>query len=897
MEVDLAVADQDHTDHKSCSAEINKGHVEDTSNDIIPVQLDKTTQELHDVIKSDSEVRLNGTSEKLENSHSSSDMACSNEEVSQNDKNHDDRAHEPMETESDIQCNGEVSVTEKSTVGLIDPFCSSDKNRTSIDLIIEPKQLRSSSKNNNKNKCGISEPTVNATSLLKVNQSRASKKTAEKLKDPCATASDKDKSADSLPSVKIAGNHSIKKSQKVTIVSPTDTGIEVVETRLRGKGKSFTTVVVNGEQDDNDVLVLEPGDLSSSTTSKIDKNCSLLGKPRKSMEVFTVISDLQKPDKNRIEVTVSSAKDACKSSQEKPIAVSSGVKVSLGLQLVSQAGRLQPLHMTASSVQPSNKVTVQSNGQLSQIKPVQNLPYPPLPPLVKKPSPIGTFNQALYDIGLDLVTERVYKDGFQETDKKLKENPCDQMKDRLQRIEKSLKKYQKKNEAFHFPLKRCELCGFSTESDITFGLHHMFPHATTFNEMDMRCGYCEYRTRQKQAFVFHMEAEHNVKARFERKRAFFECPMCSFEDNNKSRVIKHKERCSRTFKLKRNLAPVQGHELPHQPPPKKPAPIPMPAVRQVLPKPGAPVLPGQVQGYRQIMMPVSQAAVRGAAVQIPQSRMNVPGYLSSRIVYSQGSVLPYSAASGPGQVTGYRLVNSSATGVFQPSTQMITTRTTAPSTIPNMSTFVVCEICDGYIKDLESLQRHILWIHHIEVPNVKQPPPLKCSLCSSRFFTIKGLERHFQKIHKSNVYSSSSVPVNKSVIPAAPPVVTATPVLKSAATGSAGPVPVALFQNISNLPPSRSNTAEVTVFNRFNTKAQAVSVSTPVFPCIACNKSFYSHLFWLKHIKENHMPPCKVKLCRIDKCSKCIVECATKGIKISFAQPKNEDPVSEIVLE
>lgn len=28
-------------------------------------------------------------------------------------------------------------------------------------------------------------------------------------------------------------------------------------------------------------------------------------------------------------------------------------------------------------------------------------------------------------------------------------------------------------------------------------------------------------------------------------------------------------------------------------------------------------------------------------------------------------------------------------------------------------TFVICEICDGYIKDLEQLRTHMQWIHKV----------------------------------------------------------------------------------------------------------------------------------------------------------------------------------------
>ena len=29
--------------------------------------------------------------------------------------------------------------------------------------------------------------------------------------------------------------------------------------------------------------------------------------------------------------------------------------------------------------------------------------------------------------------------------------------------------------------------------------------------------------------------------------------------------------------------------------------------------------------------------------------------------------------------------------------------------------FVICEICDGYIKDLEQLRNHMQWIHKVTI--------------------------------------------------------------------------------------------------------------------------------------------------------------------------------------
>ena len=63
--------------------------------------------------------------------------------------------------------------------------------------------------------------------------------------------------------------------------------------------------------------------------------------------------------------------------------------------------------------------------------------------------------------------------------------------------------------------------------------------------------------------------------------------------------------------------------------------------------------------------------------------------------------------------------------------------------------FVICEICDGYIKDLEQLRNHMLWIHKVKIhpKMIYNRPPLNCQKCQFRFFTDQGLERHLLGSH------------------------------------------------------------------------------------------------------------------------------------------------------
>lgn len=62
---------------------------------------------------------------------------------------------------------------------------------------------------------------------------------------------------------------------------------------------------------------------------------------------------------------------------------------------------------------------------------------------------------------------------------------------------------------------------------------------------------------------------------------------------------------------------------------------------------------------------------------------------------------------------------------------------------------VVCEICDGYIKDLEQLRSHMQLIHKVKIhpKMLVSRPPLNCQKCQWRFFTDQGLERHLLGSH------------------------------------------------------------------------------------------------------------------------------------------------------
>ncbi|XP_063239992.1 uncharacterized protein LOC134540890 isoform X2 [Bacillus rossius redtenbacheri] len=86
----------------------------------------------------------------------------------------------------------------------------------------------------------------------------------------------------------------------------------------------------------------------------------------------------------------------------------------------------------------------------------------------------------------------------------------------------------------------------------------------------------------------------------------------------------------------------------------------------------------------------------------------------------------------------------------------------AASSSGGKATFVICEICDGYIKDLEQLRNHMQWIHKVKIhpKMIYNRPPLNCQKCQFRFFTDQGLERHLLGSH-GLVTSSMQEAANK----------------------------------------------------------------------------------------------------------------------------------------
>lgn len=269
-----------------------------------------------------------------------------------------------------------------------------------------------------------------------------------------------------------------------------------------------------------------------------------------------------------------------------------------------------------------------------------------------------------------------------------------------------------------------------------------------------------------------MEAEHNTRGRLERGPAFHQCPNCPFEDNQKGKLTRHILACTKKFRPEKNLEPAADWEPPAKIPrlnrarpvaPTNPSALAM-AMSGKGPQPLLPkLLPAPVTGRGRGRPPMQPRysdlkTLRPGGTTMRQD--NVAGMMYRPT--SSGLLVPTSYQFGSNQIfqnTTTSPKNPTAKLLSQPSISITPLpRTTSQTSIPGSgtssksggkTTFVICEICDGYIKDLEQLRNHMQWIHKVKIhpKMIYNRPPLNCQKCQFRFFTDQGLERHLLGSH------------------------------------------------------------------------------------------------------------------------------------------------------
>ncbi|XP_062127865.1 uncharacterized protein LOC133840188 [Drosophila sulfurigaster albostrigata] len=419
-------------------------------------------------------------------------------------------------------------------------------------------------------------------------------------------------------------------------------------------------------------------------------------------------------------------------------------------------------------------------------------------------SPLGKF---FMDIGVGLVQEYVQADLLRLQKRKMRKSLSRDPKDfemAINALSGNLQASKTKNAPFKFTMKRCEFCNFKSESALSMANHYETPH---MNGVLYKCNFCTFEIRNATEIVYHMEAVHNIKARLIKPLPYHQCPNCGFEDNGKAKLARHQPVCAKKFRPELNLAPPNDWEAPAKIPRIKPRhglvgtatayqamaaqaaaqkaalatiqqqqaaaqarnmqAAALAAQNAAKMRQRAPQLPKAMPNANSLVR--NPAPVRGsigtnAALSLPNSYQLAAGQLvqqaSKKPIAGQPSIsitpLPRQSAAGSGAsgaASSSKVPTAAAAGI-KPGQ--------SPTAGNNKAQFVICEICDGYIKDLEQLRNHMQWMHKVKIhpKMIYNRPPLNCQKCQFRFFTDQGLERHLLGSH-GLVTSSMQEAANK----------------------------------------------------------------------------------------------------------------------------------------
>merc|ERR1719239_1242735 len=420
----------------------------------------------------------------------------------------------------------------------------------------------------------------------------------------------------------------------------------------------------------------------------------------------------------------------------------------------------------------------------------------------------STLGKFFSDLGMNLVQEYVQKDLLRQQQKRSQKDKSAAVMHAIKSLQQNLDDTRENVMDFKFDLKKCKFCSFRTESRLVMQHHMETPHMRNFI---YRCNFCEFETKIPQEVLYHMDSIHGVKGKLERAPYFHQCPQCPFEDNGKGKLTRHKMGCDKRFIERQNQTPDRDWDPPAKirPPPVRPGftgymnnkpgfgasptNTNMSSPASQIHRPGSSLLPkGAVHSFqhqnkfmgrggmgsnrgRPVGSYKGQADLRIPQPQMSQQQMRMRG-MSPQMLASQQmlAVLNQQGLSVSGAAKGAMAASPSRALDKREEARQTLLRSRLPpclaedhlapkeahlhlpSNLVNLEparevarATLICEICDGYIKDLEQLRNHMQWIHKVKIhpKMIYNRPPLNCQKCQFRFFTDQGLERHLLGSH------------------------------------------------------------------------------------------------------------------------------------------------------
>jgi len=379
-------------------------------------------------------------------------------------------------------------------------------------------------------------------------------------------------------------------------------------------------------------------------------------------------------------------------------------------------------------------------------------------------------------------------------------------------LKRNLEESKENNEPFHYQIKKCDLCNFKTESQLVLNTHLETPHMRNYSYRCNFCQYttrvpqeilfhteAEHNTKSRleRAPAYHQcpncPFEDNSKGKLSRhlqgcqKRFRLETNMeppldwdtpAKLPKLPKNRLA-HPGSLNQALmaanQMQKNQYPLinskyiqQGNKVGMPPLMQAPKSKPIPGLIRTMPKGvSTPMVnPQLTRGMNLTQQQLIQQAMAGGQITLPPgTNPQSVGFLTkmglSPNQIANASILQKSASpqmarnAKPGnqpsisitplpRQSGQSGASPHGAAAISPAQAQAQAKQQGGKT-----SFVICEICDGYIKDLDQLRNHMQWIHKVKIhpKMIYNKPPLNCQKCQFRFFTDQGLERHLLGSH------------------------------------------------------------------------------------------------------------------------------------------------------
>lgn len=421
----------------------------------------------------------------------------------------------------------------------------------------------------------------------------------------------------------------------------------------------------------------------------------------------------------------------------------------------------------------------------------------------------SSVGEMLIGIGLSRVKENTLANEMRQVTRKVRRQSENygQLVSELESIRSQLRQTTEANKCYSSKkLIECPHCPFKSEFATVMSGHLERPHQN--KKREFLCNWCNYKIRDFSLMSFHFLTEHKQRCQSTAPIPLHICHLCSFECKSKRKLMSHLMRCEPNFPTDTFLGPsdygvedypaitsklITKDDLRTYEDTLKEIRLAsynsnmlrLPSNQQpiyVMPQHNGPILSNSGSKTKDHNQFKSNSITEspGSAVGMVRNCLQKPNETDSQSADRPTQLLnllsqkapQMSCSSSQNQpFTNGKLVTSNVSNViYQARTKNQTNLSRALTPIaespqfylakgdsvngmappnPKGATFVICEICDCYIKDLSQLKFHMQLFHKVRIhkKTLESRPPLNCQKCQWRFFTDQGLERHLLGAH------------------------------------------------------------------------------------------------------------------------------------------------------